>query len=155
MSSNTSTFTPTPTPASKSTRGTYMSVNGRNIYIESCTLEDCLINFQPDELSPKMRERLVEVFSPPGGTTTTTGDATQTYISVAFDYYAETAYNKEKYILSGFWNPTTSSYEFEWIDYIRIRIRIIYFVGCGAQVLYKSNLATENFEPNSLYCRIE
>jgi hypothetical protein len=87
-----------------------MSVNGRNIYIESRTLEDCLINFQPDEMSPKMRERLVEVFSPPGATMT---DATQTYISVAFDYYAETAYNKEKYILSGFWNPTTSSYEFE------------------------------------------
>lgn len=121
MSSNTptSTSTSTPTPAPKSIRGTYMSVNGRNIYIESHTLEDCLINFQPDEMSPKMRERLVEVFSPPGvTTTTTTEDATQTYISVAFDYYAETAYNKEKYILSGFWNPTTSSYELEWIDYI-------------------------------------
>jgi hypothetical protein len=111
MSSNTSTSTSTSTPASKSIRGTYMSVNGRNIYIESHTLEDCLVNFQPDEMSPKMRERLIEVFSPPSATTT--GDATQTYISVAFDYYAETAYNKEKYILSGFWNPTTSSYEFE------------------------------------------
>ena len=95
----------------KSIRGTYMSVNDRNIYIESHTLEDCIVNFQPDELSPKMRERLIEVFSPPGGTTT--GDTTQTYISVAFDYYAETAYNKEKYILSGFWNPTTNSYEFQ------------------------------------------
>ena len=109
MSSNTPT--PTPTPAPKSTRGTYMSVNDRNIYIESHSLEDCLINFQPDELSPKMRERLIEVFSPLGATTTV--DATQTYISVAFDYYAETAYNKEKYILSGFWNPTTNSYEFQ------------------------------------------
>lgn len=108
MSTSTSTSNPTPTP--KSTRGTYMSVNGRNIYTESRTLEDCLINFQPDELSPKMRERLIEVFSPPGEKT---GDSTQTYISVAFDYYAETAYNKEKYILSGFWNPTTNSYEFE------------------------------------------
>ena len=98
------------TPTTTSTRGTYMSVNGRNIYIESYTLEDCLINFQPDEMSPKMRERLIEVFSPPGSTTT---DATQTYISVAFDYYAETTYNKEKYILSGFWNPATNSYEFE------------------------------------------
>ena len=95
----------------KSIRGTYMSVNDRNIYIESHSLEDCLINFQPDELSPKMRERLIEVFSPLGATTT--ADATQTYISVAFDYYAETAYNKEKYILSGFWNPTTNSYDFE------------------------------------------
>ena len=113
MSTSTSTSNPNPTPAPKSTRGTYMSVNGRNIYIESRTLEDCLINFQPDELSPKMRERLIEVFSPLGATTTTTGDATQTYISVAFDYYAETAYNKEKYILSGFWNPTTNSYEFQ------------------------------------------
>ena len=109
MSAPTSTSTPASTP--KSTRGTYMSVNGRNIYIESHTLEDCLVNFQPDELSPKMRERLIEVFSPLGATTTT--DATQTHVSVAFDYYAETAYNKEKYILSGFWNPTTNSYEFE------------------------------------------
>ena len=90
-----------------------MSVNDRNIYIESHTLEDCLVNFQPDELSPKMRERLIEVFSSPSATTV---DATQTYISVAFDYYAETAYNKEKYILSGFWNPTIHSYEFEWIE---------------------------------------
>jgi len=104
------TSTSTHTPAPKSIRGTYMSVNGRNIYIESRTLEDCLINFQPDELSPKMRERLIEVFSPPGVTTT---DATQTYISVAFDYYAETAYNKERYIISGFWNPTIHIYEFE------------------------------------------
>ena len=112
-----STSTPTPTPTPKSIRGTFMAVNGRNIYIESRTLEDCLINFQPDEMSPQVRERLIEVFSLPSATiTTTTGDATQTYISVAFDYYAETAYNKEKYIVSGFWNPIIHSYEFEWIE---------------------------------------
>ena len=109
-----STSTPTPTPTPKSIRGTFMAVNGRNLYIESRTLEDCLINFQPDEMSPQVRERLIEVFSLPSATiTTTTGDATQTYISVAFDYYAETAYNKEKYIVSGFWNPIIHSYEFE------------------------------------------
>ena len=87
-----------------------MSVNGRNIYVETRSLDDCLVNFQPDEMSPKMRERLIELFSSPCKTTT---DATQTDISVVFDYYAETTYNKERYILSGFWNPTTHSYEFE------------------------------------------
>ena len=112
MSSNIPIPIPIPIPKSipKSIRGTFMAVNGRNIYVETRTLEYCLVNFQPDELSPKMRERLVEVFSPPSATN---ADVTQTDISVAFDYYAETAYNKEKYILSGFWNPTTNSYEFQ------------------------------------------
>lgn len=85
--------------------GTYMSLNGRNIYAETHSLEDCFVNFQPDELSPKIRERLREVFP--------TTDDNQTYITIAFDYSRATLNNKEMYILSGFWNPNIGGYEFE------------------------------------------
>ena len=86
-------------------QGIYMTVDERKLYIETRTLEDCLVNFQLDEMSPKMRERLLEVFP--------TTDAAKTYVALAFDCYVEMENEKERYILSGFWNPNISGYEFE------------------------------------------
>ena len=90
------------------TRGTYMSHNGRNIYVETRTLEDCIVNFQMEEMPQNMYERLHEVFSTP-----IASEPNQIYIPIVFDYYAKTESNSEVYILSGFWNPNTSNYEFE------------------------------------------
>ena len=89
-------------PKTKTNRGIYMTVNGNKIYAETCTLEHCLVNFQPDEMSPKMRERLHEVFP--------TTDASQTYVTLAFDYDNNNTDNV--FSISGFWNPNISGYEF-------------------------------------------
>jgi hypothetical protein len=53
-------------------------------------------------MSPKMRERLHEVFP--------TTDASQTYVTLAFDYDNNNAGNV--FSISGFWNPNISGYEF-------------------------------------------
>ena len=90
------------------TRGTYMSHNGRNIYVETRTLEECLVNFQAEEMPQNMHERLHQVFSTP-----TAPEPSQIYIPIVFDYYANSESNSEVYIISGFWNPNTSNYEFE------------------------------------------
>ena len=82
-----------------------MTMNGKKLYIETRTLEDCLLNFQPDEVSPKMRERLLEVFP--------TTDSSKTYVALAFDCCVEMETQKEYTVLSGFWNPNISGYEFE------------------------------------------
>jgi hypothetical protein len=102
------TTNPRPGARTLGTRGTYMSHNGRNIYVETRTLEECLLNFQAEEIPQNMHERLHEVFSTP-----TAPEPSQIYIPIVFDYYAKTESNSEVYILSGFWNPNTSNYEFE------------------------------------------
>jgi hypothetical protein len=85
-----------------------MTVNGKKIYAETCTLEHCLVNFQPNEMPPKMRERLHEVFP--------TTDVGQTYVTLAFnantETNTETNMDKKVYSISGFWNPHISGYEF-------------------------------------------
>jgi hypothetical protein len=53
-------------------------------------------------MSPKMRERLHEVFP--------TTDVSQTYVTLAFDYDNNNADNV--FSISGFWNPNISGYEF-------------------------------------------
>ena len=63
-----------------------MTVNEKKIYVETCTLEHCLVNFQPDEMSPKMRERLHEVFP--------TTNVSQTYVTLAFGYDNNNTDNK-------------------------------------------------------------
>ena len=85
-----------------------MSHNGRNIYVETRTLEECLVNFQAEEMPQNMHERLHQVFSTP-----TVPEPSQIYIPIVFDYYAKSESNSEVYIISGFWNPNTSNYEFE------------------------------------------
>jgi len=75
-----------------------MKVNEKKIYVETCTLEHCLVNYQPHEMSPKMRERLHEVFP--------SADVSQTYVTLAFNY------EKDVFSISGFWNPNISGYEF-------------------------------------------
>ena len=126
MSSKTATFTPTP----KSTRGTFMAVDGKRVYIQTYSLEYCLINFRPDELSQQMRERLQSVFSVSisantnnaantantdntANTANTDNNNNKTYISIAFDYDYENPNNTEEYKFAGFWNPNTQRYEFD------------------------------------------
>ena len=83
-----------------------MTVNEKKIYVETCTLEHCLVNFQPDEMSPKMRERLHEVFP--------TTDVSQTYVTLAFGYDNNHTDNNTDNLFNicGFWNPNISGYEF-------------------------------------------
>ena len=88
----------------KTNRGIYMTVNGKNIYIETSTLEHCLVNFQPNEMSPKMRERLHEVFP--------TTDVSRTYVTLAFNTDTDADADKKEFSICGFWNPNISGYEF-------------------------------------------
>ena len=97
-----STLVSTIDPKTKTNRGIYMTVNEKKIYIETCTLEHCLVNFQPNEMSPRMRERLHEIFP--------TTDVSETYVTLAFDYDNNNADNA--FSISGFWNPNISGYEF-------------------------------------------
>ena len=97
--------------ASTPERGTYMSYNGRHIYVKTHTLEDLLVNFQytdREELTPKIHKRLREVFS----TSSSETEPDKTYIMVAFDYIPENLNDKDKYTFAGFWNPNSSDYEF-------------------------------------------
>ena len=104
MSSNTSN----PTPATKSTRGTFMSINGKRVYIETRSLDDCLINLTTDELPQQLRDRLQVVF-----TSSAPANINKTYIPFAFDYDYENPNNTEEYKIAGFWNPSTQQYEFD------------------------------------------
>jgi len=115
MSSNTSNPTPTPTtPATKSTRGTFMSVNGKRVYIETRSLDDCLINLTTDELPQQLRDRLQSVFSSSSASSASSSPANnKTYISFAFDYDYENPHKTEEYKIAGFWNPSTKQYEFD------------------------------------------
>ena len=94
--------------SSNTDKGTYMSYNGRNIYVETHTLEDLLVNFQhTEELTPKIHKRLREVFCK-----SSSSEPDKTYIMVAFDYIPENLNDKDKYTFAGFWNPNSSDYEF-------------------------------------------
>jgi hypothetical protein len=92
-------------------RGTFMAVNGKRVYVETRSLEDCLINFHPDELSQQMRDRLQSVFS----TTMTNNNSknNKTYIPFVFDYDYENPHNTKEHKFAGFWNPSTQQYEFD------------------------------------------
>jgi hypothetical protein len=90
-----------------------MSVNGRNVYIETHKLEDYYINLPSYELSPQMRERLNDVFSTLSSNTE--NESSQTYITLAFDYHPEKIDYTEKYKFSGFWNQNICEYEFEYV----------------------------------------
>jgi hypothetical protein len=90
------------------TRGTYISHNGRNLYVETHTLEACNLNFRSEGMSQKMYERLCLVFSTP-----TSQEPSQIYIPIAFDYCPELESDSDRYIISGFWNPGTQNYEFD------------------------------------------
>ena len=101
---------------SNTTCGTFMILDGKRVYVETCSLDDCLINFKSDELTKEMRERLESVFPTPASASTSTkadiNDSNRKYISVVFDYDYENPHNKEEYTFAGFWNPTTCKYEF-------------------------------------------
>ena len=110
----------TSNPNPKSTRGTFMAINGKRVYVETRSLNDCLINLQTDELSQQLRDRLQAVF--PSSTTvnntttttaTTTDNSNKTYIAFVFDYEYENPHNTEEYKIAGFWNTTTLQYEFD------------------------------------------
>jgi len=109
MSSKTSSPNPSsnPSPTPKSTRGTFMAVNGKRVYVETRSLEDCLINLTTDELSQQLRDRLQAVF--PSSATANN----KTYIAFAFDYDYENPHNMEEYKIAGFWNPRIQQYEFD------------------------------------------
>jgi hypothetical protein len=104
---STKTSSSNPSPSLKSTRGTFMAVNGKRIYMETRSLEDCLINLTTDELSEQLRDRLQAVF--PSSATANN----KTYIAFAFDYDYENPHNMEEYKIAGFWNPRIQQYEFD------------------------------------------
>ena len=107
MSSNTYNPTPTTTTTTKSTRGTFMAINGKRVYIETRSLDDCLINLTTDELPQQLRDRLQVVF------TSSAPANNKTYIPFAFDYDYENPHKTEEYKIAGFWNPSTQQYEFD------------------------------------------
>ena len=110
MSSNTYNPTPTTPTPTKSTRGTFMSVNGKRVYIETRSLDDCLINLTTDELPQQLRDRLQVVFSSSASSAPANN---KTYIPFAFDYDYENPHKTEEYKIAGFWNPSTQQYEFD------------------------------------------
>jgi hypothetical protein len=102
----------------KPTRGTFMAVNGKRVYIETRSLDNCLINLHTDELSQQLRDKLQSVFSSSMSATNTTINAAassnnKTYIPFVFDYDYENPNNIEEYKIAGFWNPITKQYEFD------------------------------------------
>ena len=119
MSSKPTSPSPSPSPNSTSTstpkpsniRGTFMAVNGKRVYVETRSLEDCLINFQPDELPQQMRDRLQSVFA--NSMSTNINSNNKTYIPIVFDFDYENPHKTEEYKFAGFWNPYTRQYEFD------------------------------------------
>ena len=110
MSSKTSN----PSPSPKSSRGTFMAVNGKRIYLETRSLDDCLINLQTDELSQQLRDKLQTAFSLSTSTNhIITCNNNKIYIAFAFDYDYENPDNMEEYKIAGFWNPRIQQYEFD------------------------------------------
>jgi hypothetical protein len=94
-------------PNPKYNRGSFMVVNGKRVYVETRSLEDCLINLTTDELSQQLRDRLQAAF--PSSATANN----KTYIAFAFDYDYENPHNMEEYKIAGFWNPTIEQYDFD------------------------------------------
>jgi hypothetical protein len=113
ISTSTSTRTNTNTNT-KPTRGTFMAVNGKRVYVETRSLDDCLINVHSDELSEQLRDKLQSVFSLSTSTDhIMTCNNNKIYIPFVFDYDYENPNNIEEYKISGFWNPNTKQYEFD------------------------------------------
>ena len=109
-----SSTTTSPTPATKPTRGTFMAVNGKRVYVETRSLDNCLINVHSDELSQQLRDKLHSAFSLTTFTNhTITCNNNKIYIPFVFDYDYENPNNIEEYKIAGFWNPTTKQYEFD------------------------------------------
>ena len=101
-------------------RGTFMAINSKRVYVETRSLDDCLINLTTDELPQQLRDRLQSVFSSSTSTSTTTSPSNitvdsnnKTYIPFVFDYDYENPQNTEEYKIAGFWNPYTKQYEFD------------------------------------------
>jgi hypothetical protein len=111
MSSNAYNPTPTTPTTTKSTRGTFMAINGKRVYIETRSLDDCLINLTTDELPQQLRDRLQVVFS--SSASSAPANINKTYIPFAFDYDYENPHKTEEYKIAGFWNPSTQQYEFD------------------------------------------
>jgi hypothetical protein len=105
MSSKTSN--PSPSPSPKSSRGTFMAVNGKRVYVETRSLDDCLINVTTDELPQQLRDKLQVLFS------SLLPTDNKFYIPFVFDYDYENPHNREEYKIAGFWNPTIQQYEFD------------------------------------------
>jgi hypothetical protein len=98
----------------KPTRGTFMAVNGKRVYVETRSLDNCLINSHTDELSEQLLDKLHSAFS----LSTSTNDIitcnnNKIYIPFVFDYDYENPNNIEEYKVAGFWNPNTKQYEFD------------------------------------------
>jgi len=98
----------------KPTRGTFMAVNGKRVYVETRSLDNCLINAHTDELSEQLLDKLHSAFS----LSTSTNDIitcnnNKIYIPFVFDYDYENPNNIEEYKVAGFWNPNTKQYEFD------------------------------------------
>lgn len=102
---------------SNNSTGSFIMIDGKRVYVETRSLDDCLINFKSDVLTKEMRERLESVFPAPASASTSAkadiNDSNRKYISVVFDYDYENPHNKEEYTFAGFWNPNTSKYEIE------------------------------------------
>jgi hypothetical protein len=91
-----------------------MSVNGKRVYIETRSLDDCLINLTTDELPQQLRDRLQVVFSSSASSASSApANINKTYIPFAFDYDYENPHKTEEYKIAGFWNPNTQQYEFD------------------------------------------
>lgn len=88
----------------KATRGTYVSFNGRELYVETYTLESIILNNEHLKIPSSMFNRIRTIFS------SQQTDPSQTYVMLAHDYHFDKYYT---YKLAGFWNPQTKDYEFE------------------------------------------
>lgn len=91
-----------------------MAVNGKRVYVETRSLDDCLINVHTDELSEQLRDKLQTAFSLSTSTNhIITCNNNKTYIAFVFDYDYENPDNMEEYKIAGFWNPRIQQYEFD------------------------------------------
>ena len=114
MTSTTANPNTPKTPNTPNMRGTFMAVNGKRVYVETRSLDDCLINVHTDELSEQLRDKLQTAFSLSTSTNhIITCNNNKTYIAFVFDYYYENPHNMEEYKIAGFWNPRIQQYEFD------------------------------------------
>jgi len=93
--------------SAKATRGTYLSLNGRELYVETYSLESIRLNAPLFRITSSLFNRIMTVFL------STQIDPSQVYIMLAYDYIPDKKDQKDMYKLVGFWNPKTQDYEFE------------------------------------------
>lgn len=93
--------------SAKAIRGTYVSLNGRNLYIETYSLESICLNASVFKITSILFKQIMNVFL------STQNDPSQVYIMLAYDYNPDKKDQKDMYKLVGFWNPNTQDYEFE------------------------------------------